>query len=236
MTRFTSKGLLLINQVVTPSSWYKLEIYGSINPRRDQSPPQIAEFPQQTLTAVCSSWSGKRSSFSGKRRIMNLLCSGSFPLSFPCDLGWQSQCSSSVSSSHYVASLDFWFPPLRFLQFLTFAFATQFAWSLFSLHKFISSQRHRYVLLGLLPSVHPCSPPVCMQPRVHYVILPKLLLTPCSSFLVEFNLLVIGLMGLCEVLDWLLQLLPSFREPSISTIKPTLLPVPIRRKGVPIIQ
>ena len=66
-----------------------------------------------------------------------------------------------------------------------------------------------------LDSVHPCSPSVCVQSRVHYIVLPKLLLTPYSSFLVEFHLLVIGLMGLCEVLDWLLQLLPSFRVPSI---------------------
>lgn len=83
---------------------------------------------------------------------------------------------------------------------------------------------------------HPCCPSVCMQPRVHHVVLPKPLLTACSSFLVEFNLLVIGLLGLCEVFDWLLQLLLSFRELSNSTIKPTLLPVPIGRKGVPIIQ
>lgn len=119
---------------------------------------------------------------------MNRSCSWVLPCSFPSDLAWQSWRLSSVSSSHCGASLDFWFPPLLFLRFLTFAFATHFAWSLFSLHNFKTSQRQRVVLLRLLSRQW-----VSLQCRVHYIVLPKILLTPYSSFL-----LVIGPMDFCE--------------------------------------
>lgn len=56
----------------------------------------------------------------------------------------------------------------------------------------------------------------CRQGPFHSC--PKLPLTPWSSFLVESNLLLVGLMGLCEAWDWLPQLLSSFRGPSIRTI------------------
>lgn len=137
------------------------------------------------------------------------------PPSFPSDLRWQSQCSS----------LSLIFPPCHFSQFLVSSAPFCIFWHLpLQLSFLVPSQVY------LLPKPWSCAAqtaPWLSSPllflsvpadRAHSIAPPKIFLTSCSSFLVESNLLLTGLMGLCEVWDWLLRSLPSFREPSIRTI------------------
>lgn len=149
----------------------------------------------------------------GKRRIINLLHSGSFP----SDLGWQSEF---FPQSHLPTISGF---PCSYFCIFDICLCNLVSWLLSSLPKFISSQSQGAVLLGSAPWLS--SPfPILKVPADRAI--PQLLLsTPWSSFLVESHPFLIGLMGLCEVWGWLLQLLPSFRGPSIRTINQLSFPL-----------
>lgn len=162
----------------------------------------------------------EKENLSGKRRTINLL----HFWSFPCNLGWQSEFCPQSHLPTMSLLLISGFPCSYFCIFWHFPLQLSF------LVPLLLSQVY------LFPKPWNCSaqvwwlssPLLFLQvpaDRAHSIAPSKLLSTPCSSLLLESNLLLIGLVGLCEVWDWLLQLLPSFRGPSIRTINQLSFPL-----------